>query len=72
MEPVELFARNNTPLSKLLLKINYEGACIIAAHQYLNATEGTGYLNKDGRPDLTKREYFLALGKALIEYLTKI
>jgi hypothetical protein len=72
MEPVELFARNNTPLSKLLLKINYEGACIIAAHQYLIATEGIGYLNKDGKPDLTQREYFIALGKALIEYLTKV
>lgn len=71
MEPVELFARNNTPLSKLLLDINYEGACIMAAHQYLVATEGIGYLDKNGKPDQTKREYFATLGKALIEYLTK-
>lgn len=71
MEPIELFARNTTPLSKSLLDINYEGACITAAHQYLVATEGIGYLNKAGKPDLTKREYFATLGKALIEYLTK-
>lgn len=71
MEPIELFARNNTPLSKMLLAINYEGACITAAHQYLVATEGIGYLDKNGKPDLTKREYFATLGKALIEYLTK-
>lgn len=71
MEPVELFARNNTPLSELLLSINYEGACITAAHQYLVATEGIGYLDKDGKPDLTHRESFVILGKALIEYLTK-
>lgn len=71
MEPVELFARNNTPLSEMLLWINYEGACITAAHQYLVATEGIGYLDKDGKPDLTKREYFTTLGKAIIEYLTK-
>ena len=71
MEPVELFARNNTPLSEMLLNINYEGACVIAAHQYLIAIEGIGYLDKDGKPDLTHRESFVTLGKALIEFLTK-
>ena len=71
MEPIELFARNNTQLSKKLIDINYEGACITAAHQYLVATEGIGYISKDGKSDLSKREYFITLGKALIEYLTK-
>jgi hypothetical protein len=71
MEPIELFARNNTPLSKILLDINYEGACITAAHQYLVATNGIGYLDKEGKPELSKREYFSTLGKALVEYLTK-
>jgi hypothetical protein len=71
MEPVELFARNGTPLSEMLLSINYEGACITAAHQYLIAIEGIGYLDKDGKPNLIKREYYITLGKALIEYLTK-
>jgi len=71
MEPVELFARNNTPLSEMLLEINYEGACITAAHQYLVAKEGVGYLDKEGKPDQTKREYFTTLGKAIIEYLIK-
>lgn len=71
MEPVELFARNSAPLSKLLLEINYEGACITAAHQYLVAREGKGYLDKDGKPDLSRRKYFVTLGKALVEYLTK-
>ena len=71
MEPIELFARHSTKLSPLLLDINYEGACITAAHQYLMATEGTGYTNMDGKPDLEKREDYKTLGKALIEYLTK-
>lgn len=71
MEPIELFAGNKTRLTKMLLEINYEGACITAAHQYLVATEGTGYLNKEGKPDLNTREDFATLGKALIEYLTK-
>ena len=72
MEPIELFARKSTPLSSLLVEINYEGACITAAHQYLVATEGIGYVDSDGKPDLTKREYFSTLGKALIEYITKV
>jgi len=71
MEPIELFARNSTPLSPVLLEINYEGACITAAHQYLVATEGAGYVDCDGKPDQEKREYFKILGKALIEYITK-
>lgn len=71
MEPLELFAGNKTPLSKMLLDINYEGACVTAAHQYLNATEGEGYLDKNGKPDLSNRESYVELGKALIEYLTK-
>jgi len=71
MEPVELFARDNTPLTEMLLKINYEGACITAAHQYLVAKEGVGYLDKEGKPDQSKREFFTTLGKAVIEYLIK-
>ena len=71
MEPIELLARNCTPLGNILLDINYEGACITAAHQYLFISEGIGYLDKDGKPDLANREYFSVLGKALIEYLIK-
>jgi hypothetical protein len=72
MEPIELFAANKTPLSQMLLDINYQGACVIAAHQYLYATEGVGYLDKDGEPDLINRDSYVELGKALIEYLIKI
>ncbi len=71
MEPIELFARKSTPLSPLLLEINYEGACITAAHQYLVANEGLGYIDIEGKPDLDSREYFTTLGKAIIEYITK-
>ena len=71
MEPVEVFAGNKTPLSKMLLDINYRGACVVAAHQYLIATEGIGYLDKDGKPDLINRDSYVELGKALIEYLLK-
>jgi hypothetical protein len=71
MEPIELFAGNKTPLTQMLLDINYKGACVVAAHQYLFANEGIGYLDKNGKPDLINRESYVELGKALIEYLIK-
>jgi hypothetical protein len=71
MEPIELFARGKTPLTPLLIDINYQGACITAAHQYLVATEGKGYIDASGKPDIENREAYVVLGEALIEYLIK-
>jgi len=69
MEPIELFARKKTELSSVLKKINYQGACVVAAHQYLSATEGSGYLDQNGQPKSGKYDQFVTLGMALIEYL---
>jgi hypothetical protein len=69
MEPIELFARKKTELSPILKEINYKGACIVAAHQYLTATEGIGYLDADGKPFIENRDHFVTLGMALVEYL---
>ena len=66
MEPIELFARNKTPLSEKLLQINYEGACVIAAHQHLVAKGLTGYVDKEGNADRARREEFVRLGDELI------
>ena len=71
MEPIELFARKKTTLSSQVKEINYKGACIVAAHQYLVATEGKGYLDANGKPDIENRDQFIAIGMALIEYLTQ-
>ena len=35
MEPIELYARHDKPLTERLKKINFKGACVIAAHQHL-------------------------------------
>ncbi len=70
MEPIELFARNSTPLTPVLLDINYKGACVVAAHQYLKA-EGKGYVDVSGKPDMENRASYEALGNALIQYFTK-
>ena len=67
MEPIELLARNQTPLSEKLLQINYEGACVIAAHQHLVAQGLSGYVDENGNADQTKRDEFVKLGDELIK-----
>ena len=72
MEPIELFARKKTELSAILKEINYRGACLVAAHQYLSATEGIGYLDLNGKPAVDRRDEFEKTGRALIEYLIQL
>lgn len=67
MEPIELFARNHTPLTDRLMQINYEGACVIAAHQHLVAQGLRAYVDADGNADRSKRAEFIALGKEILE-----
>lgn len=67
MEPIELFTRNNTPLTNKLLKINYEGACVIAAHQHLVSEGKEGYLDKEGNADPSKMKSFIEVGDELIQ-----
>jgi len=66
MEPIELFARNHTPLTEKLMQINYQGACVIAAHQHLVAQGLRGYVDADGKADRSKRAEFFNLGDELI------
>lgn len=67
MEPIELFARHSTLLSEKLMKINYEGACVTAAHQHLIAQGLTGYVDEKGVADRSKRDEFVKLGDQLIK-----
>ncbi len=67
MEPVELFARGRTPLTERLMQINYEGACVIAAHQYVTTQGLEGYVDGKGYADRTKREEWVKLGDELIK-----
>ena len=67
MEPLELFARNSTLLTEKLMQINFEGACVVAAHQHLVAQGLRGYVDVNGQADRSKRGDFVALGKELIE-----
>lgn len=67
MEPVELFARGRTPLTERLMQINYEGACVIAAHQYVTTQGLEGYVDGKGYADRTKRDEWVKLGDELIK-----
>ncbi|GAO31179.1 hypothetical protein [Geofilum rubicundum] len=67
MEPIELKARGNTPLSARLMELNLRGACVTAAHQYLVARGEKGYVDIDGTADIASRETYEKLGRALIE-----
>lgn len=65
--PLTPVTRGNVPLSHELKIINYEGACVIAAHQYLKAKGEEGYLDIKGKAKIKEREDFILLGKAVIE-----
>lgn len=71
MEPIELFARNNTPLTDKLLQINYEGACIVVAHQHMVAQGLQGYVDAKGQADRSRRAEFIHLGDELIQLKSK-
>jgi hypothetical protein len=65
-QPVEVMANGKVPLDEELQKINYEGACIIAAHQYLLAKNGQGVLSEKGEFRQQERAAFSDLGNKLI------
>jgi hypothetical protein len=71
MEPIELFARHSVPLTESLKKINYEGACVVAAHQHLVAQGLDGYVDAKGVANRSKRDEFIQLGDQLINASTK-
>jgi hypothetical protein len=67
MEPIRLTARGGVPLTDRLSAINYEGACVIAAHQHVVAQGLEGYVDGNGKADRSKRGEFMKLGDALIK-----
>ncbi len=70
LDPVKITCRGGVPLDDELLRINYEGAAVIAAHQYLLANGEEGYLDGD-KAKLDKLDEFIELGKAVISAFTK-
>jgi len=68
MIPLTVSTRGSLPLDEKLKKIAWEGACIIAAHQYLRADGRQGYVLPDGKNSNEQKKELASLGKLVIEY----
>jgi hypothetical protein len=69
--PLKVSCRDNVPLDKDLIAVNYQSTCVIAAHEYLVAKGKPGYLTPEGFPRLEKQDDFIALGNAVIRHFIK-
>lgn len=73
MVPIEPQCAAGAPIPEDLKDIFWEGACVIAAHQFLMANGKTGYVDEHGEPSGAYRdgdariEAFADLGAAVIE-----
>lgn len=67
LDPVKVSCRGGVPLDDELNQIGYEGACIIAAHQYLVANGEEGFLKGDGTGKTDEYNAFVELGNAVIK-----
>ena len=71
MEPITLYARGGAELTPRLLKIGYEGACVVAAHQDMIASGVQGYVDSRGQAATHKRDEFIEYGDQLIQAAIK-
>ncbi|WP_346855189.1 hypothetical protein [uncultured Draconibacterium sp.] len=65
LDPLKISCGGGIDLDDELKQINYEGAAVVAAHQYLLAMGKEGYL-KDGIARVNEKDAFVELGKAVI------
>jgi hypothetical protein len=68
--PLTVSTRGNIPLDDYLKKVNYEGTCIIAAHQHLRAS-GLSGVSCDEMRDTAKRAELIALGSEKFKVKSK-
>jgi hypothetical protein len=71
MIPLTCDTRGNKPLSEAMKKISYEGACVVAAHQYLKAKGLPGFIDGFGLTKNSDRDAFIRLGNATIHLFLK-
>ncbi|MDR2911595.1 MAG: hypothetical protein LBV47_09605 [Bacteroidales bacterium] len=68
MAPLSISAKGKTPLDGTLKKIAWEGACVIAAHQYLRINGMQGCATHNSRIIAKQRQELARLGQRVIEY----
>lgn len=71
LDPVKVSCRHGVELDDELNQIGYEGACIIAAHQYLVAKGEEGFLRAEGSGKTAEYDAFVKLGNAVIKNFVK-
>ena len=71
LTPLTVSARGSVKLDESLKKISWEGACVVAAHQYLRAHGRQGYMLDDGNPSRDQRDELAKIGQMVIEYFLK-
>ena len=68
LDPIKVSCGGGVDLDEELERTGFEGACIIAAHQYLIAKGEQGYLNADGVAKTKEYDSFVELGQAVISH----
>ncbi len=68
LTPLTVTARGSVKLDESLKQISWEGACVVAAHQYLRAHGRQGYMLDDGNPSRDQRDELARIGQMVIEY----
>jgi hypothetical protein len=68
MIPLTVTARGGGSLSPGLKQTSLKGVSVIAAHQYLRSKGEAGYIDNNGQPRKSEKNYFEKLGRSVIEY----
>ena len=68
LDPVKVSCSGGVELDAELEQTGFEGACILAAHQYLVANDQEGYLDSKGCAKLSEYNSFVELGQAVISH----
>jgi hypothetical protein len=68
MIPLTCDTRGKQPLNSYISRISYEGACVVAAHQYLRAKGFAGFIDEKGLPGNVGKKELVKLGSAVIHF----
>jgi hypothetical protein len=71
MIPLLVDTRDRKPLNDRLKEINYQGTCVLAAHQYLRAQGADGYMDENGRAKTSELADFHQLGQAVLSWFRR-
>jgi len=68
MEPMVPGCRGGVELDEVLKRAFWQGACVVAAHQYLTSMGRNGYVDTLGKRTEEKIERLESIGEAVIDY----